>query len=216
MTDWLLDRLAAVRGRLERRRVQRRWERLRALGMHIGRGVNLPATTTIDTPHCHLISIGDWCGFGPDVMLLAHDGQMDEFLDAGRIGRVVIHEHSHIGARSIVLAGVEIGPRTIVGAGSVVSRSLPPDSVCAGNPARVLGTLEEYLDRHRRHLAERPRFPCDAFDSRALTPARRAELVAAVADGDAFITGGFTALLHGKAGMQTTALPGADIRGAVR
>jgi acetyltransferase-like isoleucine patch superfamily enzyme len=59
-------------------------------------------------------------------LILAHDAQMDEFLDAGRIGRVVIRSHSHIGARTVILPGVEIGPRTIVGANSVVSQSLPP------------------------------------------------------------------------------------------
>lgn len=202
--DRLLDLISAAKGRFERARLQRRWERLREMGMHIGEGVNLPASTTIDSSHCFLISIGDWCGFGGDCMILAHDGQMDEFLDAGRIGRVVIHPHSHIGARSIILAGVEIGPRTIVGAGSVVSRSLPPDTVCAGNPAKVICTLDEYLERHRERIVRRPTFEYMDYDIRFLTPDRRAELVAAVGDGDAYLTGGFSATLRGDGGMPIT------------
>lgn len=199
-----LDLAAGAKRRLERLRTERRWRRLQELGMHIGQGVNLPASTFIDASHCYLISIGDWCGFGEECMLLAHDGQFDEFLDAGRLGRVVIHPHSHIGARSIVLAGVEIGPRTIVGAGSVVTKTLPPDSVCAGNPARVLTSLDEYLAKHREAMTRLPRFDYGSYDLRYLTPERKAELVAATATQDAYLTGGFTATLAGLGGMQTT------------
>ncbi|HKV75123.1 MAG TPA: acyltransferase [Gemmatimonadales bacterium] len=201
---WLLDLASSVKGRIESAALARRWDRLRAQGMHIGQGVNLPPSTTIDSSHCFLISIGDWCGFGSDCVLLAHEGQFDEFLDAGRIGRVVIHPHSHIGTRSVILPGVEIGPRTIVGANSVVTKSLPPDTVCAGNPAKVICTLEEYLEKHRARLKERPNFPYLDYDIRALTPERRARLVAAVADGDAYIVGGWTATLRGQGGMTTT------------
>lgn len=203
---WLLDLASKAKSRIEAAALARRWARLRAQGMHIGQGVNLPASTTIDSSHCFLISIGDWCGFGSDCLILAHEGQFDEFLDAGRIGRVVIHPHSHIGSRSVILPGVEIGPRTIVGANSVVTRTLPPDSVCAGSPAKVICSLEEYLSRHRAALTQRPTFPYREYDIRALTPERRAELIAAVADGDAYIVGGWTATLHGEGGMPVTPL----------
>jgi maltose O-acetyltransferase len=204
MLGWILDNASRIKGKVDGARLARRWERLRRLGMHIGEGVNLPASTTIDVSHCFLISIGDWCGFGGECMILAHDGQMDEFLDAGRIGRVIIHPHSHIGARSVILAGVEIGPRTIVGSNSVVNRSLPPDTVCAGNPAKVICSLDEYLEKHRQRMEERPTFPIDLYDINVLTPERRAELQRAVADGDAYLTGGHSALLSGVAGMRTT------------
>jgi maltose O-acetyltransferase len=121
--------------------------------MVIGEDVWLPDSTFVDTSHCFLIHIGDHCGFGEECVLLAHDAQMDEYLDAARLGRVVIHDSCHLGTRTIVLPGVTIGPRTIVGAGSVVSRTLPPDTVCAGNPARVICSLDEYLDKHRARLA---------------------------------------------------------------
>jgi maltose O-acetyltransferase len=210
MIGRLLDLASSVRERLEAKRLDRRWQRLKQLGMHIGEGVNLPASTNIDVSHCFLISIGDWCGFGADCVILAHEGQFDEFLDAGRIGRVTIHPHSHIGTRTVILPGVEIGPRTIVGANSLVTRSLPPDTVCAGSPARVLCSLDEYLDRHREALRRRPNFPYAEYDIQVLTPERRAEILAATADGDAYIVGGFTATLEGRGGMRTTPI------GAVR
>jgi len=203
----LLTWLGRVRDRFAELRQEHRFERLRGLGMHLGEDVLLPASTEIDVSHCNLIHIGDHTGFGERCMILAHDAQMDEFLDAARIGRVIIHESCHIGAQSVILAGVEIGPRTLVGAGSVVSRSLPPDTVCAGSPAQVICSLDEYLERHRAKLAELPCFPYDKYDVGSLTPERRAELVTAVAEGDAYITGGRSAELSGTGGTQRTGPP---------
>jgi maltose O-acetyltransferase len=204
MLRYLASTASGLVGRAQRQLLERRWARLRALGMQIGDDVYLPASTAIDVSHCFLISIGDHCGFGEGCHILAHDAQMDEFLDAGRIGRVVIHESCHIGARTVILPGVEIGPRTIVGANSVVSRTLPADTVCAGNPARVLCTLGEYLDKHRSRLAALPSFPYESYSMQHLTPERRAELIAAVAHGDAYIVGGRSAELQGSGGTPRT------------
>jgi len=200
----IFDLVRAIKQRLDVMRLKYRWEWLRRRGMHIGQGVNLPASTAIDASHCFLISIGDWCGLGEECMLLAHDGQTDEFLDATRIGRVVIHPHSHLGARTIVLAGVEIGPRTLVGAGSVVTQSLPADSVCAGSPARVLMSLDEYLTKHREAVSRLTQFPYLSYDIRSLTAERKAELVAAIARTDAYMVGGYSAMLRGEGGIITT------------
>lgn len=184
----LLNAAGRFKVRLDRRRLEARRDRLRALGMQLSPRVRLPASTWIDESFCHLISIGDECGFGERCLILAHDAQMNEFLGATRVGRVVIHPSCHIGAGTIILPGVEIGPRTLVYAGSVVSRSLPPDTYCAGAPARPLGPLEEYLERHRSQTLQRPRLPYLEFrDVRTLSPAQRTQMLRAVADGDAYI-----------------------------
>jgi putative colanic acid biosynthesis acetyltransferase WcaF len=47
-----------------------------------------------------------------------------------------------VAARAIVLMGVQIGERSVIGAGSVVTSDVPPHSVCAGNPARIVKILE--------------------------------------------------------------------------
>jgi maltose O-acetyltransferase len=200
-----IGRLISVgRTRLDEARARRRWERLRGLGMHIGAGVNLPFSTWVDSSHCFLISIGDNCGFGPDCLLLAHDAQMDEFLDAARLGRIVIHESCHIGARCIVLPGVEIGPRTVVGAGSVVSKSLPPETVCAGNPARVICSLDDYLNKHRTRLAQLPTFDYMEYDIRFLTPDRKSRMVSMLRTSDGYMIGGHSAELRGEGGTLRT------------
>ena len=206
----LIDRAGAIKDRLETLRLERRWARLRSLGMHIGDDVLLPGSTFIDVSHCSLISIGDHCGLGPECLILAHDAQMDEFLDAARLGRVIIHESCHIGARTVILPGVEIGPRTIVGAGSVVSKSLPPDTVCAGNPATVILPLAEYLEKHRRRMEKRPTFDYMQYDIRFLTDERRRELSAAVADGDAYMVGGRAAELRDEGGTMRTPAQGRE------
>jgi putative colanic acid biosynthesis acetyltransferase WcaF len=52
--------------------------------------------------------------------------------------KITIGEDAFIGARAFVLPGVTIGARSVVGAGSVVTRDVPPDVFAAGNPCRVL------------------------------------------------------------------------------
>lgn len=61
----------------------------------------------------------------------------------GQSAPVVIGNNVFIGMNSIVLKGVTIGENSVLGAGSVVSRSIPSDSIAAGNPAVVLRKLSE-------------------------------------------------------------------------
>ena len=54
---------------------------------------------------------------------------------------VVIEDDVFIGMQCLILKGVTLGRGCVVGAGSVVTRSIPPRAICAGNPARVIRTL---------------------------------------------------------------------------
>lgn len=54
---------------------------------------------------------------------------------------VVIEDDVWLGANVIVLKGVTIGARSIIGAGSVVTKSIPADCIAAGNPARIIKHL---------------------------------------------------------------------------
>ncbi len=96
------------------------------------------------------ITIGDKVTIGPRVAVITGDhntGEIGVFVHdvtAKRPGDdfpVVIEDDAWIGYGAIVLKGVTIGRGSVVGAGAVVTRSIPPYSVAAGNPARVLRYL---------------------------------------------------------------------------
>ena len=67
-----------------------------------------------------------------------HVGEDRDHVD----GSIVIEDGAWIGAGAIILPNVVVGARSVVGAGSVVTRSVPPGCVVAGNPARLLRRLE--------------------------------------------------------------------------
>jgi acetyltransferase-like isoleucine patch superfamily enzyme len=62
---------------------------------------------------------------------------------AERTAPVVIGKNVWVGCRAIILKGVTIGDGAVVGAGSVVTRDVPPCTLVAGNPARVVRQLGE-------------------------------------------------------------------------
>ena len=66
------------------------------------------------------------------------DGSKNSSEQALDIRPTVIEDEAHIGANSVVLAGVTVGKRCQIGAGSVVTKDIPPYSVAVGNPARVI------------------------------------------------------------------------------
>ncbi len=72
-----------------------------------------------------------------------------------RMGAVVLGENVFVGDRVVILKGVTIGANAVIGTGSVVTASIPEDTIAAGNPARVIGELgaENRGDRERRTVA---------------------------------------------------------------
>jgi hypothetical protein len=64
-------------------------------------------------------------------------------------GKVVIEDNVFVGTNTTVLKGVRIGKNSIIGAGSVVNRDIPPESVAAGNPCKVIMSLEDYYQRRK-------------------------------------------------------------------
>ena len=77
-------------------------------------------------------------------IILAHDNSMYYSHDGDvRFGKVVIKKNAFIGVHSVILPGVTIGEGAIVGAMSLVNRDVPPNTVVAGVPARVIRTIEK-------------------------------------------------------------------------
>jgi maltose O-acetyltransferase len=127
-------------------------------GLTIGRGVAILHDVEIDQSHHWHISIGDEVTLAPGVRIIAHDASTKRHLGYTRIAKIVIEKRVFVGAGSIVLPGVTIGENSIIGAGSVVVHSIPPNVVAAGNPAKVICTLEEFLAKRAAELKTVPVF----------------------------------------------------------
>lgn len=118
-------------------------------GLTIGKDCHIMGECIIDPGHCFLITIGDRVTLAPKVHILAHDASTKRILCYTVIGKVVIGNDVFIGAGTIILPNVTIGDKVIIGAGSVVTHSIPNNSVAVGNPARVIGTYDAYVQKRK-------------------------------------------------------------------
>jgi len=128
-------------------------------------GGEKPCVLRTMTPNAH-ISLSDHVGLSSSTIVAGNSIQIGEHTILGA-GCMVLDNDFHapgteftwlteysknskpvkigrgcfIGARSIILKGVTLGDRVIIGAGSVVTKDVPAYSIAAGNPARVVGTI---------------------------------------------------------------------------
>ena len=145
---------------------------LRHLGVRIGQNCTLVNSIQDYGSEPWLIELGNHVQIAHGVVFITHDGASRLFrhrvpgaslLWGNRFGTVRVLDNSFIGVNALVLPGVQIGPNSIVGAGSVVSKDVPPDSVVAGVPARLICSLEEYVQRYEQKM-----IPIEALDRQAL------------------------------------------------
>lgn len=97
------------------------------------------------------ITIGNNVKLGANVILMDSDAHSLNFLDRRnhdldiknkKDKPIIIEDDVFIGVNSIILKGVTIGARSVIGAGSVVTKSIPADSIACGNPAKVIKILQ--------------------------------------------------------------------------
>jgi maltose O-acetyltransferase len=127
-------------------------EKLIKRGLVVGKNFTIMGGVIIDPSHCWHIKIGDNVTLAPRVHVLAHDASTKVFLDYIRVANTKIGNNVFVGAGTIVLPGVTIGNNVVVGAGSVVVNDIPDGSVAVGNPARVVKSLEAFLDENRQKM----------------------------------------------------------------
>jgi len=155
-------------------------------GLCLGKNVVFADTFFLDPSHCFLISIGDNCTICPNVRFIAHDASTKKLLGYTKIGRIQIKENCFIGDSSIILPGVTIGPNSIVGAGSVVTRDVPPHTVACGNPAKTVSSLNEYIEKISSLSANKRIFGKDYFIDK-LDAHKRQEIIQSIGDAIGFI-----------------------------
>jgi acetyltransferase-like isoleucine patch superfamily enzyme len=93
--------------------------------------------------------------------LLGHDGVVNlvnlaQGTKLDSVGFIDIRDNSFVGHGAIVMPNVRIGPNSVVAAGSVVTKDVPPGSVVGGNPAKVIGSFDDMVDRLKRRSASYP------------------------------------------------------------
>lgn len=111
-----------------------------------------PKSVTIDLTRPSLIEIGDHVDINANFTIMTHDfgtfvfrNLYGDFIPSS--GKVKIGNNIYFGRNVTILKGVEIGDNCIIGLGSVVTKSISPNSVVAGCPAKVICDIETYYKK---------------------------------------------------------------------
>ena len=122
----------------------------RKIGVKIGEGCNISTKSFSSEPW--LITIGNNVRIARDVQILTHGGlwsirKMDKkYKNLEYFGKINIKDNVYIGQGAIIMPGVTIEENCIVGAASIVTKSIPKGSVVAGNPARFVSNIDSFIE----------------------------------------------------------------------
>ena len=106
-----------------------------------------------------LIKLGDHVRITEGVKIYTHDGALwvvryliDHLANADAFLPVKIGNNVMLGVRCQVMPGVTIGDNVIVGAGSIVTKDIPSNSVAVGCPAKVICSIDDYLEKNKNKI----------------------------------------------------------------
>ena len=156
-------------------------------GMRVGNNFNRQQGSYIDPTHCFLIEIGNNVTFSIRVTVLGHDASTKKSTGYTKIGKVIIGDNVFVGANATILPNVKIGDNSIIGANSVVTKDIPANCVAAGNPVKIICSLEEFLNRNQEKMETAQKFGREYRFSKKITEEKKEEMKCAVKNGMAYI-----------------------------
>jgi acetyltransferase-like isoleucine patch superfamily enzyme len=123
----------------------------RSLGVSVGDGVHFYGVDRgMFGSEPWMIRIGDNSHITAGVQFITHDGGTlvlrKEVPDLEWSAPITVGSDVYIGMRTMVLPGVNIGNRCIIGAGTVLTKSIPANCVVAGVPGRIIKSTDDYLE----------------------------------------------------------------------
>ncbi len=127
------------------------------LGVSFGKDckfIGNPITTFGSEPWA--ITIGNHVEITYGVQLITHDGALwvlrekKEYNNIDIINKINIGNNVFIGTNCILLGGITIGNNVIIGAGTIVNKNIPDNTVAAGNPVRIIKTINEYEEKIKK------------------------------------------------------------------
>lgn len=117
-------------------------------------GVNIGVCNLLQKGHWstepYLVTIGSHCQL-TNCRIHTHGGGniiREIYPDFDMFGKVVIGDWVYIGTGAQIMPGVTIEDHVLVAAGSIVTQSIPSGCIVAGNPARIVGHIEDYIERN--------------------------------------------------------------------
>lgn len=133
---------------------------LRDAGAIIGQGVTISDIRCLGSEP-YLIEIGDNTLFSSGARIITHDGSVCQTFYMGltdkpydSFGKVKIGKNCFVGMNSMILKNVTVGDNCIIGAGAVVTKSIPSNSVVCGVPARIIGNVEEFVEKNQSYFED--------------------------------------------------------------
>ena len=128
-------------------------------GLNCGKGCVVSSGTDFGSEP-FLITLHDNVRLSSNVSLITHDGSVHTLKQQDRYKKIPIHgygkieidDNTFIGANAIILPNIYIGKNCIIGAGSVVTKSIPDNCVAAGVPARIIERTDEFATKKEKAM----------------------------------------------------------------
>lgn len=105
------------------------------------------------------IKVATGCTFVTHDVISMVLNKAEDYRFVENIGCIEIHDNVFLGAKSIIMPGVSIGPNVIVAAGAVVTKDIPAGEIWGGAPARKISTWDSFVEKYKIMSDEKRDFP---------------------------------------------------------